>query len=355
MALIEELQALEAMGYVRAVAHKTLDLKVWNYTPQVAFDNVFATYPLLSECRGLVTDLNGEIKGRGFTKFFNWEQHQPEDFPNSDEPVEITEKMDGSLLIVFRYKNQIVYTTRGSFYSDQALAGAELFRKIYNEDWIEEGYSYLFEIIAPWNRIVVSYDSEDLVHLAKLNTSNGFDLPRDERFKLVSVHQVDGGVWSKELFEKLKELDIPNKEGFVLKCKRENEIDFRVKVKYDTYCQLHRIVTGISNKDIWERLSRNQNFDELLELCPDEFYQWVKKVKAELYEAYSLVENEAKSIYDSVKHLPTRKEQAESLKGYKYNSIVFKMIDGSNYDFLVWKMVKPEKYSQPFVNRDEEA
>lgn len=62
--MINELRQLETLGYVRAVNHQTLPLIVWNYTPVVQFEKKWSEYPLLRSCRGLVTDLEGNIAGR---------------------------------------------------------------------------------------------------------------------------------------------------------------------------------------------------------------------------------------------------------------------------------------------------
>ena len=56
-----------------------------------------------------------------FNKFFNMEEHQPEEIPN--ETFEVFEKLDGSLGILFWYQGQWILATKGSFTSDQAIRG----------------------------------------------------------------------------------------------------------------------------------------------------------------------------------------------------------------------------------------
>jgi len=354
---LNELQELEKLGYVRSVEHKILPIKVYNYCPIVQFDKLFGDYPLLRLCRGLVVDNSGKVVGRGFEKFFNWEEHQKSELPGSGDKIEITKKMDGSLLIVFRYNDQVVYSTRGSFYSDQAIAGAELFRELYNEDWIEEGKTYLFEFIGPENRIVVQYEGMDLIHLAIIDNSNGYDLPRDNRFKSVEVFDVDGGLFSDALFDKLKSLNTSNEEGFVIRAIPDGDYpDWRCKVKFDDYIKLHRIVTGVSNKTIWEMLRDNSSLDAMIEVCPDEFNNWLRKVKDNLENQYMVLEERAKIAYDVVKLLESRKEQAIALMS-NYNDvapIVFKMLDNASYSKVIWNMLKPTSYIQPFANKGEE-
>jgi len=355
--MINELRQLETLGYVRAVSHQTLPLIVWNYTQTVQFENKWSEYPLLRSCRGLVTDLEGNIVGRGFEKYFNWEEHNISEFPDSSRKIEISEKMDGSLLIVFKYNDQVVYTTRGSFYSDQAIAGGKLFRELYNEDWIEAGYTTLFEYISPDNRIVVSYDKSDLVHLAKIDNSNGFDLERDSRFKCVNVIEMEGSCFSDIFasYSKLKSLNSPNKEGFVVRALSDGTYpDWRCKIKFLDYCRLHSIMTNFSSNDVWEYLHENKCFDEILELIPDEMNEWIRKTKEEIVTNYNMIEFEAQSAYNCIHQFSTRKDQAiELMRSHKNVApIVFKMLDGQPYSELIWNKVKPKRVC-PFENKNE--
>lgn len=347
-----QLEYLLENGYVRGVRHRELPLTVYNYTSIVQFEKVFGDYPLLLQCRGLVLDDDFNIVGRGFPKFFNYEEHSASELPLGTSNIEVTEKMDGSLLIVFRYGNQVVYTTRGSFYSDQSVSAGELFRELYSENMIEHGKSYLFEYIGPENRIVVTYDKADLVHLALLDTESGENLPRDSRFAQVPSHNVEGCVFGDELYQMLKALNHSNKEGFVV---RYVDTNWRCKIKFEDYIRLHRIVTGVSNRSIWDCLAHGQDIREYIENVPDEFYQWVLKVKTDLESQYKTHEADCLAAFETVRNLPTRKDQALHLQAHykEVMNVVFKMLDGGDYSEGIWKKLRPEKYVQPFSSREE--
>ena len=354
--MINLLRQLESDHYVRSSPHRDLPLLVWNYTPKTQYENKFGEFPILRRCRGLITDLEGNIVAGGFAKFFNYEEHHISEIPHGQK-IEITEKMDGSLLIMFRYMNTVVYSTRGSFYSDQALAASDLYKELYDENWIEDGRTYLFEYISPDNRIVVSYESSDLIHLAVLDSITGHDLPKDSRFKLVPTFEVEGGVFGHDLYEKLKSLNSSNKEGFVIRALSDGTCpDWRCKIKFEDYCMLHRIVTGVSNRSIWESLRDGKSLDEILEICPDEFNTWLKQTRHNLETEYTILLDQANVAFNEVKSLPNRKDQAIwlSTNHPKVAGIVFKMLDGGDYSQIVWKMVKPDSYVQPFQNKGEE-
>jgi RNA ligase len=129
-------------GLLHKQTHPTKDLTIWNYSPKVQYERLWDEITL--QCRGLVTNSKGEIVARPFRKFFNYEEHKPEDIPN--ENYVVYEKMDGSLGILFNYENEWILATRGSFTSQQAIKGKELLGK-YPLDKLNKNNTYLFEII----------------------------------------------------------------------------------------------------------------------------------------------------------------------------------------------------------------
>jgi RNA ligase len=361
--MLNELRQLEEEGFVRSVRHKELPLTIWNYTPKTQYERAFGDYPILKLCRGLVLDDEGKIWARPFSKFYNYEEHELSEFPFGQD-IEVTIKMDGSLLIVFRYGEEVIYATRGSFYSQQAIAGSKLFRELYDEGIIENDRTYLFEYIGPDNRIVVSYEQNDLVHLALLDTNDGHDLPRDERFKCVKVYEVEGGkldsdcgIFGSKVYQTLKSLNTANEEGFVIRAIGNKDMpDWRCKIKFSDYCELHKLVTGISNKTIWEYLRDNRSFDEIIEVCPDEFCNWLKQTKHNLENEYEIILAKAKIVFGMIQKIDSRRDQAlELISNHKdVSHIVFNMLDGKTYAEIIWDMVKPSKFVQPFSAKGED-
>ena len=156
--MLDLLKKYEEDGLLYRQSHQTLDLDIWNYSEKVQYDGLWDEITLM--CRGLVTNSNGDIVARPFRKFFNIEEgkHTP------TEQFTVYEKMDGSLGILFYYKGEWVFATRGSFTSEQSVKGFEMLKK-YDYEKLHKDYTYLFEIIYEENRIVVKYSFEDLVLL----------------------------------------------------------------------------------------------------------------------------------------------------------------------------------------------
>lgn len=353
--MIETLEKYYEDGLLHKQVHPTLDLTIWNYSPKVQYEKLWDEITL--QCRGLVTNSNGEVVARPFKKFFNYEELSPEQIPN--EEYEVYEKMDGSLGILFNYNGQWVMATRGSFTSPQSIKGWELLQK-YNFNRLIDKYTYLFEIIYPENRIVCQYDFEDLILLGVVETRTGnevniqFGNNEDIRFKnlinnlgfkVVTLYKTWG-----ESYDLLKEEISNDKEGYVIRFRN----GFRMKIKGDEYVRLHKILTNISNRDIWEYLKDDRPLDDILDKVPDEFYDWVKNEVSKLTSMFNITKTIAELTYfKEIKEDMTRKEMAEVVlkKPKDIQPILFALIDNKDISGLIWKRLYPE-YSKPFKKND---
>ena len=397
---LETLERYHKEGLLHRQTHPTLDLTIWNYSPRVQYERLWDDITM--QCRGLVTNSKGDIVAKPFKKFFNYEEHKPEEIPNEDYVV--YEKMDGSLGILFYYeyelsdekrynmwfnnnyetgmerffdpnnlpdydnpyyeptpktKGEWILCTRGSFISEQSIKGREILEK-YDYKRLPKEFTYLFEIIYPENRIVCEYDYEDLILLGAINTKNGIeinihnDLDEDIRFnnlfknlgfKLVMVYKTWG-----ETYDLLKEEISKDREGYVIRFKN----GFRMKIKGEEYKRLHKILTNISNRDIWEHLKDNKPLNEILDKVPDEFYQWVNNQVNMFKEMFLITQTMVELTFIRfIKPEMSRKEAAEIIKtkDKTLQPILFKKLDGKDYSELIWKKIYPS-YSKPF-KKDE--
>ena len=328
-------------GLLYKQTHPTLPLTIWNYTPAVQYGEKWDDVTLL--CRGLVTGTEGNVVARPFKKFFNLEENKHT--PTSD--FEVFDKMDGSLGIMFKYNGEMVCATRGSFTSDQSKWMTEFAQKYNYQDIIVEGFTYLFEIIYPENRIVVNYDGQEkLVLLGIINTETGEELTYDELFLGFDVVKKYDGVRD---YSELKGKVEQNSEGFVVRFSNGD----RMKIKGEEYLRLHKIMTNVSTTGVWELLSNGGDINEFLKDVPDEFYKKVKDYSDLLkYGFYRVSEDCGKSHhyfrygkYSDREIEPTKKQFAEHVMNHghpPYRAVMFAMWDGKPYDKLIWNVLKPE-------------
>ena len=337
----DKLDKLVGEGWLISQVHPTLDLTIYNYSQKTQYERMWNEETL--SCRGLVLDSLGNVVARPFKKFFNLSEVEGE-IP--DLPFEVFEKMDGSLGIFFWYNGNPIFASRGSFTSDQSKVGWEILKGMDYKN-LKRGVTYLFEIIYPENRIVVDYgDTEKLVLLGAIETFTGEEIPYSgigenlERFELVRK-------WSnkKSISELAKENDLI-REGYVLRFSN----GYRVKVKFEEYCRLHKIITNVSNIDIWEKLKDGLPLNEILDKVPDEFYGWVKNTENRLREEFQDTLGDSEKILYSIRKKlgdSERKVYAEEIKKNINPGILFNLLDGKNPDQVIWKLVRP-KWAKPF-------
>jgi len=337
----QNLEKMIAERYISVQKHPTEDLYIYNYTQKAQFDRVWNNETM--NCRGLILDGQGNVVARPFSKFFNLQEaiDQGEQLPLEDFVVQ--EKFDGSLGILYWVNNKPYLATRGSFTSDQSRVGTEILQGYAQYfDELNRDYTYLFEIIYPENRIVVDYKGrKDIVLLAVVDTHTGEE---KDIYRECSGFPFAGFVDGVDDYKTLSSRAEANKEGFVIRFKNGK----RYKVKFDEYVRLHRLITGVNARRIWDLLRNNESFDELLERVPDEFFAWVSSTKAHLQGQFNGMEEYSREIFEKAVKMETRKEQAIYVQQSTKNpGIVFAMLDGKDHASIIWKLLKP-KHETPF-------
>lgn len=334
-------------GFIRVQHDINTGYEIYNYTEKATFDRVWNEATRIS--RGLILDYEKNVVARPFPKFFNYgEVMSPVLHP--DMGVIASDKMDGSLGIVYvTPDNDVRVATRGSFQSDQAVHATKVLNEKYPE-WVEYTQKYvnarqvtpLFEIIYPENRIVCDYGkTDDLVLIGWIHIATGryfgpdrgyWDGPRAETFEFETLMDV------------MQAPDRDGKEGFVLYIP---EIHDWVKIKQEDYVELHRIVTGLSARRVYEAMMGDQNLLQISAPLPDEFHDFVREVYYQLLddalEIIDQVYDECNRIMDGLDREDPefRKKFALQVKGFVYQGLVFKVLDEKSIHLDAWKLVRP--------------
>jgi len=354
--MIETLNKYYQDGLITKQKHPYYDLYIWNYTPDVQINKLWDEITLM--CRGLVTDGEGNIVARPFGKFFNMSELAPEEIPN--EPFQLFNKLDGSLMVMFHYDGEIIVASRGSFTSEQSVKGREILEKyrmtLFNDKDTYEAmgyknpcdYTLLGEVLYPSNRIVVDYsDREDVVLLAAINKNDGSELPYENLMKVGEVlnmpvvKRYDGITDYNQIKETIKD----DEEGRVVLFKN----GFRMKIKGDEYLRLHYILTNISSRDIWQWAKDGKTLEEMLVDVPDEFYDWARNTYKDLMFKFlskrEEIENEFWTLID-------KKEFAAKVKGRPNEHFLFRRLNSysKRLDDMIWDKLYPDYY-KPFSNK----
>lgn len=330
-------------GYVRENTHPTLDLKILNYTEKAQYDNEWNN--VTTKCRGLIVNSEGIVIARPFDKFLNYGQRDADKLL-MDEKVIATDKMDGSLGILWSYKGEQGIATRGSFTSDQAIHATELWKEKYNFA-VAPMWTYMFEIVYPSNRVVLNYgDMDELVLLGVRDIEEGSVLlPND-------VYTWRGPKTQTFSYETLREAleapQRPNAEGLVLYFP---DLDYRIKLKQDDYVALHKIVTGLTKRRVWENVKEGKTLRDLCEIVPDEWHAWLKDTYNEIRKQYWLIDCTVRSDYRQICYALgradvnwTRKDFAQlatSTEWTEYPGLVFGILDAKDISDKVYDLIRP--------------
>ncbi|WP_018351266.1 RNA ligase [Longispora albida] len=324
-------------GYVRVRQHPGQPYSIYNYSEKAQYESVWNAATLA--CRGLITDSRtGEVLARPFRKFFTHGQAEcgPLDL---GAPVTVTDKADGSLGVLFPAGDGYEVATRGSFVSDQALHATRLWQRRYGEVRPPDGVTLLFEIVYPANRIVVDYgDLDDLILLGGVSIASGRTVPAAGI--AWPGPKVDSFGYA-TLAEALAAPPRDNREGLVV---HFAGTDDRIKIKYAEYVALHRVVTGLNARVVWEALVED-GFGALVERLPDEFHDWARSVSSALHEEVAVAATGIEAAYAEIlATLPegwTRKDFALAAAGHSERGCLFLRLDNRDYRPMLWQRVKP--------------
>lgn len=354
-------KAVEA-GYIKRQTHPDVPYTIHNYTDACTWDQAWDEATL--NCRGLITDnLTGEVVARGMPKFFNSDQEQAPKFSLEDEVI-TSDKMDGSLGILYKMPNGGGWriATRGSFVSEQAIWATEWLNNMEPTGrylFAIENRTYLYEIIYPDNRIVVDYEGkEGLVLLGWVDNVTG-------RFTPASIegHDCAQRFEYKTWGEVLAAPERPNSEGFVVTRKSDGAM---VKIKYEDYKRLHKYMTRVTERHVWECLAADRNVNTEFAGAPDEFHQWVREVAHRLESNFELRHIrlikayrkimfgplEETFTYPHVDERTAKKNFAMAIKDEPDKAYYFAMYDERTIVPMLWKEFKPEARTFKVVSSD---
>jgi RNA ligase len=275
-------------------------LLLYVYSERCVFEDAWT--PFTMAARGLILDPAAKrIVATPFPKFFNAGERGG---TIPDLPFEAFEKLDGSLIVIYRHAGRWRAATKGSFDSSQALwAQARL--DAADLTALRPGATYLAEALYPENRIVVRYDEPELVLLAGY-AENGaeFDYARiretaarlgwraAQRFGFASVSDL-----------LLHARDLPaTREGFVMRFTDGS----RLKVKGNEYKRIHALISRVTPLAMWEALAAGDDMTALRMQLPEEFWVDFDQITGLLNGQVSALTDRVAALAASLKDVPDK-------------------------------------------------
>lgn len=287
------------------------NLIITNYTRQTQYDKLWNNITL--NCRSLIWDSEtGNIIAKSFPKFFNFEEldmstdeRMYTDIFKSD--ICVYDKIDGSLITIFKYKNEWIAASKSSFTSIHAQTALNIWNETYVDTINGSKYSdhiFVFELTGPGElKIVIDYgDTPKLTLLTVLNSSFHEYIYDDiyATFSDMDFNIVKAINMSKIVMSDMKLLIGDDAEGYVFRTSENH----RFKLKGETYCKLHALYTKTNTRTIYE-LVKDTPFSDIglimdaLKL-PDEFDDWIKRVIKVIILRHDLIYNMALQLFQEV-------------------------------------------------------
>lgn len=319
---------------------------------------------LKKEMRGLafITSPEGETSlfTIWFHKFFNYWEGEGENSTinilQREEIVSIDDKLDGSLILVWRLPTwKILAKSKTSISSEQAVKSTEIINQDKKlQEFIHtllDSWLYpIFEYIGPDNKVVLTYTKSELILTGIRRAKDWTYLLKEEVEKLRQTyipHIKSSKSYSLTIEEVLrKQKEDKGYEWFVVSLKNGDKI----KIKLESYVQLHHTRDEISNTKKIIEMALDEKLDDLRTLFIGDTWilDYISKIESEVFKTYNYLVSRVETEYEKTKDLIKRDfaiyhqkhnkdifwlliekymEHSEGKKGPDYKDYVKKTID----------------------------
>jgi hypothetical protein len=324
---LEDLKAEYFIKYKRHTKYANLVLLKYDQL------NSDLSLDICQECRSLILDENTGWHAVCFPykKFFNYGEDTK--IPNIDwKSASVQEKCDGSYCGLYQYNGEWHVSSSGVPDGETSVGEFPFtFRELFWKVWKELGYNleplspyhvYMFELMTPYNQVVVNITKNRLaLHgIRNMNTMQeenaqywakfyGFDSPTV--FPFASLQDAIAAT---------KAIKPTDGEGFVVCDKNFN----RIKIKSEDYVRASHMKdsVGASMRSVIEVFQKNE-VSEVLAYLPQ-----YKGLFDEVAQRYVNLEVEVQLIYDDAKILDTQKDFALAVIKYPFSSVLFGIRNG---------------------------
>lgn len=284
---------------------------------------------IVQQCRGIILDEDNDwaVVSYPYDKFFNHGESSAAKI-NWQKSV-VYEKLDGSLMTLFFYQGAWQVQSSGTADACGQVSPAKYsFKQLFWQVWQQLGYElpreaeycFMFELMTPYNRIVVRQAASKLVlhgvrHIPTLQEANPLDWQHKYNWQIVQTHPFNDLATIINITEQLDPLE---REGYIV-CDHNFQ---RIKIKSAEYVRLSHVRTTITTRKILEVIITNEG-SEFLAYFP-EYLPLYRELKSR----YDALINEIITTYQQYENLETQKEFALAIKHFSYSGTLFSLRAG---------------------------
>lgn len=284
--------------------------------------------PIVREARGIILNSadNWAVVAYPFNRFANQGETWADEIDWTN--VRVQEKVDGSMMILWRYDGYWHVSTKGSpdaggSVGDFNFTFSELFFKTLNNVdnvQLDHRYTYVIELTSIYNRVVVQHKETALTLIGVRDiTADGYPeipvstvnigIPVVKEYSLNSISEIEAAALA---------LDPMQNEGFVVVDKNFG----RVKMKSPSYVMIHHMKDGFGQRRMI-RLIQLGETSEVLSYFP-EYMELFNEVQAKVDAMIATVEAE----WAAINYLKDRKEFALQATKSKNSGVLFALFLG---------------------------
>ena len=293
--------------------------------------------PIVREARGIILNADFSPVCVPFYKFGNYGEGYADKIDWNT--VVVQEKVDGSLIKVWNYKSEWHVSTNGTIDAKKCelptdVAGYKTFYDLFRVaaensgldiSLLDPDYTYMFELISPYNRVVVPYKEIKLIHIGARNIKTLEECNLDigiEKPKVYAMKSLE------DCIQLAKELPY-DQEGYVVVDKDWR----RIKIKSAAYVAIHHLKCNLITSARIIELIRTNESDEFVTYFP-EYTDIFNSYKNRINDFIESFDNTTDALKDRV--FADRKEFANFALATKCPAFYFNWYDGKLSSMKEW-------------------
>lgn len=279
---------------------------------------------IVQQCRGIILDEanNWSVVSYPYDKFFNYGESSAANI-NWDNAL-VYEKLDGSLMTLFFYQGEWRVQSSGTADASGKVPTTKYsFKYLFWQVWQQLGYQlpedteycFMFELMTPYNKIVVRQLENKLVlhgvrNINTLQEDNLFVWGNKYNWEAVQTYSFHDLA---TIIKVTKTLDPLEREGYIVCDDSFN----RIKIKNIEYVQLSYVKATTTTRKILETVVNNEG-EEFLNYFPEYLFLY-----NQLKEQYENLVTEITNTYQEYKDISVQKDFALAIKHLPYSGIFF--------------------------------
>lgn len=315
--------------------------------------------PVIRECRSLILTnaYPYRVISRSFDRFYNYTECPDSNDFNFSKSI-VLDKIDGSLINIYYYNDRWNISTKGTAFAEaetpSGVSFKDLVLSVFDIDILNNSlnpfgvdnkhFTFIFEVVSPYNRIVTPYKETDIYLLGVRHKESGEEYNANQ----LQLWANTLGVKTPDVFPLTKYDDLTDRfkdvsaftEGYVC-IDYSNGYPHRLKIKNPAYVNIHHLRDNgaLSAKRVANLVWDNEE-DEYLSYFPEDRQFFQPYINART----KLIINIKRDII-KYENIDDQKDFAIAIKDIPHKSFLFSLRQGKTLSNIFDKATSSTKLS----------